>query len=83
MSDAIRRTTRTTLQLVLGLAAGLPLLAYTAGLPNTLPGLGTALAVSAAITRVMALPQIDGWLPPWLRTAPAVTPVVLVPPEAQ
>lgn len=70
MSDAARRTARTVLQVVLGLAAGLPLLVHTAGLPDALPGLGTALAVAASITRVMALPQVDAWLPVWLRAAP-------------
>jgi hypothetical protein len=71
MSDALRRTLRTGLQVVLGLAAGLPLLVHTAGLPDTLPGLGVALAVAAAITRLMASPVVDGLLPGWLRTAPA------------
>lgn len=76
MTDAFRRTARTVLQLVLGLAAGLPALVHTAGLPSALPGLGVALAVAAAITRVMALPVVDQLLPSWLRTQPAVTTVV-------
>lgn len=75
MTDGTRRTIRTVVQLLLGLAAGLPLLVNTAGLPATLPGLGTALAVAAAVTRVMALPLVEGWLPAWIRTpAPAGTP---------
>jgi hypothetical protein len=69
MNDATRRTIRTALQLVLGLAAGLPLLVHTAGPPDTLPGLGTALTVAAGVTRVMALPAVEGWLPSWLRRA--------------
>lgn len=70
MSDSARRTIRTILAVVLALAAGLPLLVHTAGLPDTLPGLGTILAVAAAITRVMALPQVNAWMPSWLRMAP-------------
>ncbi len=71
MSDSARRTIRTVFALVLGIAAGLPLLVETAGLPSTLPGLGTVLAVAGAVTRVMALPMVDGWLPSWLRKASA------------
>ncbi|WP_441251208.1 hypothetical protein [Kitasatospora sp. McL0602] len=71
MSDASRRTARTVLATVLALAAGLPLLVHTAGLPETLPGVGTVLAVAAAATRLMALPLVDQLLPGWLRTAPA------------
>lgn len=70
MTDATRRTVRTVAQLALGLLAGLPLLVHTAGLPETLPGLGTVLAVAAAVTRVMALPIVDQLLPGWLRAAP-------------
>ncbi|MFB7617838.1 hypothetical protein [Kitasatospora sp. NPDC056181] len=70
MSDSNRRTVRTVFALVLGVAAGLPLLVETAGLPSTLPGLGTVLAVAGAVTRVMALPMVDGWLPSWLRKVP-------------
>ncbi|WP_374209264.1 hypothetical protein [Kitasatospora sp. A2-31] len=65
--------------LVLAIAAGLPLLVETAGLPSTLPGLGTILAVAGAVTRVMALPLVDSWLPSWLRKASA-QPDPLAPP---
>ncbi|MDH6126760.1 hypothetical protein [Kitasatospora sp. GP82] len=83
MSDASRRTARTVLQLVLGLAAGLPMLVHNAGLPDTLPGLGTALAVAAIVTRAMASPIVDRLLPSWLRTAPAQPPPTsTVPPPA-
>lgn len=75
MSDSTRRTIRTILAVVLALAAGLPLLVHTAGLPETLPGLGTVLAVAAAVTRVMALPQVDARLFDWLRMAPAKAPL--------
>jgi hypothetical protein len=79
MSDSARRTVRTVLAVVLALAAGLPLLVRTAGLPDTLPGLGTVLAVAAAITRVMALPTVDAWLPSWLKMAPPQVPTPPVP----
>ncbi|MBV6697424.1 hypothetical protein KV557_09840 [Kitasatospora aureofaciens] len=82
MSDAARRTVRTVFALVLGIAAGLPLLVQTAGLPSTLPGLGTVLAVAGAITRAMALPVVDGWLPSWLRMAPPKAPLQAVQQEA-
>jgi len=75
MSDARRRTIRTVFQIVIGLAAGLPLLVHTAGLPDTLPGLGAVLAVAAALTRLMALPAVDGWLPDWLKAAPTKAPL--------
>lgn len=69
MSDSTRRTARTALAVGLSLAANLPLLVHTAGVPDTLPGVGGVLAVAAAITRVMALPQVDAWMPSWLQMA--------------
>jgi hypothetical protein len=81
MSDSARRTVRTVVAVVLALAAGLPLLVRTAGLPETLPGLGTVLGVAAAITRLMALPQVNSWLPAWLQMAPPKAPLPPVPPN--
>lgn len=78
MKDSTRRTLRTAFALVLALAAGLPLLVETAGLPSTLPGVGTILTVAAAVTRVMALPMVDAWLPSWLRKTPPKVPLPLV-----
>jgi hypothetical protein len=74
MSDASRRTVRTALALVVGIAAGLPLLVHTAGIPNTVPGLSTVLAVAAAVTRLLASPVVDQLLPSWLRMAPPAAP---------
>jgi hypothetical protein len=71
MSDAARRTVRTVLQTLLAVAAGLPLLVDASGVAQTLPGIGVALAVSGAITRVMALPLVDRLLPSWLQLDPA------------
>ena len=79
MSDAFRRTVRTVLQVLVGLAAGLPALVHTSGLPSALPGLGLALAVAAAVTRVMALPIVDQLLPAWLRASYPVTTVAPAP----
>lgn len=64
------RTIRTVFQLVIALAAGLPLLLEASGLSEATPGVATALAVGAAVTRIMALPVTDrllhraglGWL---------------------
>ncbi|MFE5582573.1 hypothetical protein [Kitasatospora sp. NPDC056531] len=75
MSDSARRTVRTVFALVLSFAANLPLLVHTAGLSDTLPGVGGVLAVAAAITHVMALPGVDAWLPSWLRMAPPQVPM--------
>ncbi|MDH6134667.1 hypothetical protein P3T37_004071 [Kitasatospora sp. MAA4] len=76
MTDATRRTARTAVQTLFGLVAALPLLVSTSGLPATLPGLGLALAVATAVTRLMALPAVENLLPAWLRTPAPVTPEV-------
>lgn len=54
-----RRTVRTVLQIVAALAASVPLLVQASGLPSALPGVGVALAVGAAVTRLMAVPVVD------------------------
>ncbi len=67
-----RAVIRTAVQLVVGLAALLPfaLDAVSNGDPASLGGGAViALSVSAAITRVMALPQVEAFLArfaPWL-----------------
>jgi len=70
MTDANRRTIRTIVQTVLALTSGLPLIINAAGIPQTAAGVGVALAVAGAITRVMALPVVENLLPAWLRAAP-------------
>lgn len=82
MKDSTRRLARTVFAVLAGAAAGMPLLLHTAGLPDTLPGLGAVLAVSGAITRLLALPLVDSWLPDWLRSAPARAELPPIPPEA-
>jgi hypothetical protein len=67
--NSTRRTVRTVFQLTLSLAAVLPLLVSASGLDETLPPLALALAVAAAVTRVMALPAVEQLLQrfaPWL-----------------
>lgn len=66
LKDSTRRTLRTIFQGVIGLAAGMPLIVEASGLAAT-GGVALALTVSAAVTRVMALPVVDSLLPSWLR----------------
>lgn len=68
MSDANRRTVRTFVQTLLGLAVALPLIVEAAGIPRTAVGVGVTLAVAAGLTRVMALEAVQNLLPAWLRT---------------
>jgi hypothetical protein len=51
-----------------GVCAALPLIVDAAGLPEALPGVATALAVSGAFARIMAIPAVQSLLPRWLRT---------------
>ncbi|MFJ9961088.1 hypothetical protein [Streptomyces avermitilis] len=67
MSDATRRTIRTAFQTAVAIAAGLPAIVGASGLTDAVPGVAAALAVAAAVTRVMALPVVDSLLPSWLR----------------
>ncbi|WP_306365429.1 hypothetical protein [Nocardia sp. CC227C] len=68
-----RATVRTVFQLVVGVATAMPAIIAASGLPETAAGVGVALAVSAAITRVMAIPAVDTALrvwAPWLAAEP-------------
>lgn len=63
-----RATVRTVFQVLIGLAAIAPSLVTAAGLdPVALPLLGTALAVAAVVTRLMASPTVQGFLSIWAR----------------
>ncbi|MFE3060724.1 hypothetical protein [Nocardia sp. NPDC059236] len=68
-----RTLARTTFQLIVGLAAAMPLIVSSSGLPSTAAGVGAALAISAAITRFMSVPQVNialaTWVP-WLAAEP-------------
>jgi hypothetical protein len=66
LTDAQRRTIRTTVQLVIFVCAMLPGLVQTVGLsPDTMPWLAAALAVAATVTRIMASPQAEQFLAKW------------------
>lgn len=70
MTDQTRRTIRTTVAVIVALAAALPVLVAEAGLDVTRwPWLGVILAVAAAVTRIMASPVTERLLQrfvPWL-----------------
>ena len=53
---------RTVFQAVVGLAAAWALIVEALGVDQTIPWVATSLAVTAAITRVMALPAVNEWL---------------------
>ena len=69
-----RATLRTVFQALVALAVMLPVLVEATGLrPDQWPWLAGVLAVAAAVTRVMALPQVEAFLRrflPFLATAP-------------
>jgi len=62
-----RRAVRTVLWGVVGLAAAMPLILDAAGISEASQIAAVALAVSGAVARVAALPQVDALLPSWLR----------------
>ncbi|MFF4989616.1 hypothetical protein ACFY19_20655 [Streptosporangium saharense] len=68
MSEDTKRAIRTAVQTALGVAVALPGIVDAAGIPETLPWVAGALAVSAGVARVMALPSVQALLPRWLRT---------------
>ena len=71
MTEPTRRTLRTVVQTAVGLCVLLPTVVDAAGIPATLPWAAGALAVAAAVTRVMAVPAVQALLPAWLRTGGA------------
>ncbi len=60
-----RAVARTAFQAGVGVAAAMPVIVAESGLPSTAWGVGTAIGVSAAITRVMAIPGVDALLARW------------------
>lgn len=54
-----RATVRTVIQGAAGLAAATPIVAGGLNASTTVPAIATALAVSAAVTRIMALPEVN------------------------
>ncbi len=61
-----RAAARTFFQLGVGTAAAMPQLVESSGLPDTAWGVGTALAVSLTITRVMSIPGVDAVIDRWV-----------------
>jgi hypothetical protein len=59
-----RATARTVLAAGAGLLSLLPLIAVTADV-DTVPAVAQVLTVAGAITRVLAIPGVDGWLRRW------------------
>ncbi|MER7393956.1 hypothetical protein ABT381_00325 [Streptomyces sp. NPDC000151] len=62
MNDRTRRAARTVVQIIISLAAALPLLVDASGIPETAAGVGVALTVAAGITRLMQLPAVQPML---------------------
>lgn len=70
-----RATTRTIFAAAVALLTLLPVIAATAGI-DTVPAIAQVLLVAGAVTRVLALPGVEGFLEsylPWLAARPAST----------
>lgn len=73
-TNPVRTTIRTIFQMVVSLAAMWFLIVEALGISQTIPWVASSIAVAAAITRLMAVPQVNEWLStyiPWL--APTAT----------
>lgn len=68
MKDSTKRTARTILQALVGLAVTLPQIVDASGIRASLPWVAAALAIAGGLARVMALPVVQALLPAWLRT---------------
>ncbi|ROO51474.1 hypothetical protein EDC02_6352 [Micromonospora sp. Llam0] len=67
-----RATLRTAVAATIAALPLIPLAASEAGI-DTVPAVAGVVAVTGAITRVMAIPGVDAWLrayAPWLASAP-------------
>lgn len=67
-----RATARTVLAAAVSLLTLLPVIATTAQV-DTVPAVAQVLVVTGAVTRVLAIPTVDGWLrryAPWLAASP-------------
>lgn len=68
-----RATVRTAVQVAVGLAPMLPAIVDAAGVDDTAAPVAGALAISAGVARVMALPGVEAFLQrfvPWLAASP-------------
>ena len=64
---------RTVFQALVGFAAMWGLIVEAMGVDGKLPWVAASLAVTGAITRIMAIPAVNAWLEtyiPWLAAAP-------------
>ncbi|WP_328678485.1 hypothetical protein [Streptomyces sp. NBC_00343] len=59
MNSANKRTVRTVIQGVVMFAVALPAIVTASGIPESLPWVAAALAVTAGLARVMALPSVE------------------------
>ncbi|MGW2062813.1 hypothetical protein ACWCO9_19530 [Streptomyces sp. NPDC001937] len=59
MTPANKRAIRTVIQAVVGLALALPAIVAASGVPESLPWVAGAVAVSAGLARIMALPTVE------------------------
>lgn len=59
LSTKARRVIRTVLQVVVGLAAAVPVVLPALGIPTTLAGYGIITGVAAGIARIMALDAVE------------------------
>lgn len=67
-----RATLRTVAAALVGAVSLVPTVAVTAGV-DQVPAVAQVVVVAGAVTRVLALPQVDAWLrryAPWLASAP-------------
>ncbi len=62
MSTDAKRSIRTALQTLVAVALVLPAVVNASGIPETLPWVAGALAISGALARVMALPSVQALL---------------------
>lgn len=82
--NGARRTIRTVFQMLVGLAAMAPLIYSSATQHDAKEASGwaaTALAISAAVTRIMALPAVENFLQHWVPWLSAKAPEYAVPQE--
>lgn len=66
VAHAWRATVRTVFQAIVGFAAMWAVIVEALGIDAKLPWVAGSLAVTAGITRVMALPQVEEWLVKYL-----------------
>lgn len=61
-----RTTIRTLFQAIVGFASMWGLIIVALGLDEAIPWVAASLAVTGALTRVMAIPEVNAWLERWV-----------------